>query len=459
MLEATEKGDGLTTEENKFKSRQWNLLTKLDVKEIEIERMTFWPNEDRTHLTVYGKVMAIECKPTEEFEPEAVSDFTHEGRHYRVIRQKDASNVQTWAAFLLKKGNEPVRWGGSLDRFEWSHSAKATVQVEPEHRPELPSKSKRRMARLARDEEKKMVTVAAGSSGDPPPPPAQQDGPHPGGPPADAPPQPPARAPNPNIPGAWDPNAPRPPPDADPNQPAPTWHRDPFFPMCPKRQQPAQPILISGHGYHLKNIARRSYDERGQVHTLWLDEAFATNPTLPIPPELPHEVIFGDKAQPEKEWTILRLPDNMPGSRARFANEYQSGHQRVANNEDYSRFPRDAATDEHLAEADMHNLYRWLEREWGWNQELAEGVFHLNEGRPDSQGLHRARIDTEEEWRPEFAAQSTLWDNNLQKVTGGFTPSCSGPNAMATLHVLCIAIGYIPNLNGYSREHREARTT
>ena len=152
MLEATEKGDGLTTEENKFKSRQWNLLTKLDVKEIEIERMTFWPNGDRTNLAVYGKVMAIECKPTEEFKPETVSDFTHEGRHYRVIRRKDASNVQTWASFLLKKGDEPVRWGGSLDRFEWSHSAKATVQVEPEHRPELPSKSKRRMARLARDE-------------------------------------------------------------------------------------------------------------------------------------------------------------------------------------------------------------------------------------------------------------------------------------------------------------------
>ena len=216
--------------------------------------------------------------------------------------------------------------------------------------------------------------------------------------------------------------------------------------MCPRRQQPPQPVLIAGHGYNLKNIARRTFDERGHVHTLWLDDAFANDPILPIPPELPHEVIFGDKSESEDNWTILRLPDNLPGSRARFANEYQSGHQRVAEGLDFERFPRDAATDEHLAEADMNNLYRWLEREWGWDHDLAEGVFHLQGGKPDSQGLHRTRVDTEEEWQPDYKAQSAMWENNLRKVTEGFPPSCSGPNAMATLHVLAIAIGYIPNL-------------
>ena len=32
MLDATEKGEGLTTEENAFKARQWNLLVKLERK-------------------------------------------------------------------------------------------------------------------------------------------------------------------------------------------------------------------------------------------------------------------------------------------------------------------------------------------------------------------------------------------------------------------------------------------
>ena len=137
----------------------------------------------------------------------------------------------------------------------------------------------------------------------------------------------------------------------------------------------------------------------------------------------------------------------MPGSRGRFINEYQSGHQRIRDGTDYEKFPRDAVTDGHLAEADLNSQWKWLEAEWGWTHELAEAIFHMNPTVLDAQKHSRPRVDTYDNRHPDFWHQAAVWDENLRKLSEGFRPSCSGPNAMLTLHVVCVAIGYIPILN------------
>ena len=194
--------------------------------------MTFWPNEDHTNLKPYGKVLAIECKPTEEFKPATVSDFVDENGHYRIVRNKDSGNIQTWIKTLLERDDQPIHWAGSLDRFEWSESTKAIVQRAIEKRLEPPSKTKRRANRAAREAASAIQTAAAGSSGDPPPPSLQHHGTAPSGPPARAPPHPPVR--NPDIPEAWDPGAPQPPPGTDPNAPPPFYLRKQYFPHVPQ---------------------------------------------------------------------------------------------------------------------------------------------------------------------------------------------------------------------------------
>lgn len=301
--------DGSTTEANVFKAKTWEVLTQLGLKDLVVDRIIFFPNGDRTYLQPYARMLAIECKPTEEFELSDVRDFIHDGRSYRILRNKDVENILTWFRNLVESNDQPIQWE-SLDRFEWQSSAKAIVQPNNHHRSienadgesestgklaraphtkrEIPSQTKRREARAAREVAAEVAeTIGATRGGDPsdpnaPPPVQDAQGASPTAPSQRAPPRPVAR--KPLIPEAWGQDAPTPPAGTDPNAPPPFYLREPYFPMCPRRQQPMQPILISGHGQHLKNVARRTWDARGQSYTLWLD----VEPDQPVRPEMPN---------------------------------------------------------------------------------------------------------------------------------------------------------------------------
>ena len=165
------------------------------------------------------------------------------------------------------------------------------------------------------------------------------------------------------------------------------------MPMTPHRQQPRQPLCIAAHGFYLKNVARRTFLPNDLVRTQWID----ADPGELVPPEMPNEVIFGDRDQPESTWTIIRLPDGMPGGRARWVNKTQSEHYRKSNGLRFGNFPQDANTDPHLAEADLNNLWEWVGNRWGWDEDLADAVLWLDPNAADHCGLKRERINVNED--------------------------------------------------------------
>ena len=72
----------------------------------------------------------------------------------------------------------------------------------------------------------------------------------------------------------------------------------------------------------------------------------------------------------------------------------------------------------------------------------------LDPNATDHRGLSRARIDATEAKEPQaYHAQLPKWEARIRQLREGFHLNCEGPNAMLTLYVVCIAIGWIPNLN------------
>lgn len=86
--------------------------------------------------------------------------------------------------------------------------------------------------------------------------------------------------------------------------------------MLPKRNEPMQKYKIGGFGEFLPNVGRRIWHLDGTQTIAW----FSQNPTDRIPPDLPHEVIFGHPNDPD-HWMIIRTPSGMPGNRTRWINE------------------------------------------------------------------------------------------------------------------------------------------
>lgn len=325
---------------------------------------------------------------------------------------------------LITTENQPQCWEGRLDRYHCDNVTKANVHFNQQPpalegfedaptseddkptpiagsqtRPPLPpSKAKRRIARQARD----AIAQAAvgGNSNDPNAPIAVQAYQ--------------AHGTMPNAGNPWDqfqpttglrrikkvhdPSAPQPPPDTQPVlRPDPN-KRGVSVPMTPHRQQPMRPLKIAAYGLFLKNAGRRTYLPNGVEHIHWLDD----RPGELIPSEMPNEVIFGDRDQPQAMWTILRIPEGMHGSRARWVNKTQSGHQRKVSGLKFGQFPRDATTDPHLAQSDFYNLWHWARDRWERGDELANAVFWLDPTAEDPRGMKRDRIHVTEANRWEY---------------------------------------------------------
>ena len=124
---------------------------------------------------------------------------------------------------------------------------------------------------------------------------------------------------------------------------------------------------------------------------------------------------FGDRDQSEDLRTIVRIPDGMPGSRARWVNETQSGADRQRRGLKFGNYPRDANTDPHLAEHDLNNLRDWIREEWGWNEDLANAVMWLDPNVTDHRGFSRERIDATEAKEPQlYRSQLPKWDARIR---------------------------------------------
>ena len=118
----------------------------------------------------------------------------------------------------------------------------------------------------------------------------------------------------------------------------------------------------------------------------------------------------------------------MPGSRARWVNETQSGADRERRGLKYGNYPRDANTDPHLAEHDLNNLWDWVREDWGWNEDLANAVMWLDPNATDHRGMSRTRIDATLEEQPHlYRAQLPKWDAHIRRLREGFHPNCEGP--------------------------------
>ena len=114
----------------------------------------------------------------------------------------------------------------------------------------------------------------------------------------------------------------------------------------------------------------------------------------------------------------------------------------------FGNYPRDATTDPHLVEADLHNLWNWVRNRWGWSEKLASPIFWLDPNAAEERVLKRERINfTENSDRHAYRRLLPKWDNHLRLLKDGLHPSCAGPNAVLTLHVVCMAIGYLPSIN------------